>query len=62
MEITLKLEDVNFNIEKLRGSIKMIGESQVLTTALSNLEKRKNVLDAELSGVKELQYKERVKI
>ena len=61
-EITLKLEDVNFNIEKLNGSIKMIGESEVLTTALKNLEKRKSVLDSELNGVKELQYNERVKL
>ena len=60
-EITLKLEDVNFNIDKLKGSIKMIGESEVLTTALSNLEKRKTNLDSELNGVKELQYKERVR-
>jgi len=57
-EVTLKLEDVCYNIEKLKGSIKMIGESEVLTTALKNLEKRKTVLDAELAGVKELQYKE----
>jgi hypothetical protein len=61
-EITLKLEDVSFNIEKLNGSIKMIGESEVLTTALQNLEKRKSSLVAELGGVKELQYKERVKL
>ena len=61
-EITLKLEDVQFNIEKLKGSIKMIGESQVLATALSNLEKRRTNLDAELQGVKELQYKERTKL
>ena len=40
----------------------MIGESEVLTTALKNLEKRKSVLDAELYGVKEVQYKERTKI
>jgi hypothetical protein len=60
-EITLKLEDVNFNIDKLKGSMKMIGESEVLTTALSNLEKRKTSLDSELNGVKELQYKERVR-
>ena len=60
-EITLKLEDVNFNIDKLKGSIKMIGESEVLTTALNNLEKRKKSLDAELNGVKELQYNERVR-
>ena len=60
-EITLKLEDVSFNIEKLKGSMKMIGESEVLTTALKNLEKRKSVLDAELYGVKEVQYKERTR-
>jgi hypothetical protein len=61
-EITLKLEDVNFNIEKVKGSIEMIGESEVLTTALNNLEKRKSSLDTELQGVKELQYKERIKL
>ena len=61
-EITLKLEDVNFNIDKLKGTIKMIGESEVLNTALKNLEKRSNILNSELNGVKEIQYKERVKL
>lgn len=61
-EVSLKLEDVNFNINKLKNSIKLIGESEVLTIALNNLEKRKTVLDAELEGIKELQYNERVKI
>ena len=61
-EITLKLEDVQFNIEKLKGSIKMIGESDVLITALNNLEKRENILNSELDGVKELQYNERVRL
>lgn len=61
-EITLKLEDVQFNIDKVKGSIKMIGESEILSTALKNLEKRKTNLDGELQGVKELQYKERVKL
>ena len=60
-EITLKLEDVNFNISKIKGSIQMIGESEVLTTALSNLEKRKTSLETELQATKELQYKERVR-
>ena len=60
-EITLKLEDVNFNIAKVKGSIQMIGESEVLTTALKNLEKRKSNLDVELNATKELQYKERVR-
>jgi hypothetical protein len=61
-EITLKLEDVQFNIDKVKNSIRMIGESEVLSTALNNLEKRKGNLDAELLGVKELQYKERIRI
>ena len=39
----------------------MIGESKVLKTALSNLEKRKSSLDSELYGVKEVQYKERLR-
>jgi hypothetical protein len=61
-EITLKLEDVQFNIEKVKGSIQMIGESEILATALKNLEKRRLNLDSELLGVKELQYKERVRL
>lgn len=60
-EVSLKLEDINLNIDKLKGSIQMIGESEVLTTALKNLEKRKLNLGAELKGIKELQYKERIK-
>jgi hypothetical protein len=60
-EITLKLEDVQFNIEKVKGSIQMIGESAVLVTALKNLEKRRDVLNTELNVTKELQYNERVR-
>ncbi len=61
-EISLKLEDVNFNISKIKGSIQMIGESQVLVVALGNLEKRKVTLDSDLLALKELQYKERIKL
>ena len=61
-EITIKLEDVNFNIEKLESSIKYIGESQALTVALENLRKRKEHLDNEIMTIKELQYKERTKL
>ena len=60
-EITLKLEDINFNIDKIKGSIQMIGESETLTTALKNLQKRNVNLNSELQAVKELQYKERVR-
>ena len=61
-DITLKLEDVGFNIEKVKGSIQMIGESEVLVTALKNLEKRKDNLSSELLGIKEVQQKEIVKL
>lgn len=60
-EITLKLEDVKFNISKVKTSIQYIGESKVLDVALSNLEKRKETLEQDLFSVKEAQYKERVK-
>jgi hypothetical protein len=61
-EITLKLEDLNFNIEKVKGSIQLIGESETLSVALENLNKRKTHLDSELLAVKELRYKERIKM
>jgi hypothetical protein len=60
-EITLKLEDVQFNISKVEGSIKMIGNTEVLNEALVNLKKREENLSLELQAVKELQYKERVR-
>lgn len=60
-QITMKLEDINFNIDKVKGSIEMIGESEILTTALTNLEKRKGSLTTELQAVKEVQQKERLK-
>lgn len=60
-EIQLKLEDVKFNIGKVKTSIEYIGESKVLTEALNNLEKRKNVLETDLQSVKEQQYKERIR-
>jgi hypothetical protein len=40
----------------------MIGESEILSTALKNLTKRKDSLEYELAGVKELKYKERIKL
>lgn len=61
-EITLKLEDVNFNISKIKGSISIIGETPVLKEALSNLEKRREKLDLDITAIREIQYKERIKI
>jgi hypothetical protein len=60
-EISLKLEDVKFNISKVKTSLEYIGESNVLNVALENLQKRKEVLENDLQSVKESQYKERVK-
>ncbi len=61
-EITLKLEDLNLNISKLEGSVQMVGESEVLTTALKNLEKRRDVLSSDLQIIKELKYTDREKL
>jgi hypothetical protein len=61
-EITLKLEDIKFNIDKVKGSIKLIGESEILSSALVKLESRERNLNSELQGIKELQYKERIKL
>jgi hypothetical protein len=60
-EITLKLEDVELNIGKIEGSIKMIGESNSLSIALGNLKKRRDSLEEEILAIRELQYKEREK-
>lgn len=60
-EVTLKLEDVNFNIQKVKTSIEMMGDSEILNEALKNLEKRSEKLQLEVNSIKELQYKERIK-
>ena len=60
-EITLKLEDVKFNISKVKTSINYIGKSEVLDVALSNLEKRKISLEKDLNLVKKEQFTERKK-
>lgn len=60
-EVTLKLEDVNFNIQKIKTSIEMMGDSEILNEALKNLEKRSEKLQLEVNSIKELQYKERIK-
>ena len=60
-EITLKLEDVQLNIEKIQNSLQMLGESNSLQVALGNLAKRKDQLEKDLISVRELQYREREK-
>lgn len=61
-EITLKLEDVKFNISKIKSSIQILGNTKVLKEALVNLEKRAKVLDNELLAVKEIQSNDKIKI
>lgn len=61
-QITLKLEDVNFNISKIKGSIQTLGETDVLNEALSNLQKRKESLSGDLEAVKTFQEKERIRL
>jgi len=61
-EITLKLEKVSFNIEKVKASISVLGESDVLSEALKNLEKREEVLRSDILAIKQLQEKERVRL
>jgi hypothetical protein len=60
-EVTLKLEDVQFNISKVKASLQMLGETKVLNEALNNLQKREKSISTELQAIKELQYKERIK-
>lgn len=60
-EITLKLEEVKFNISKVEGSIQMIGGSEILTEALNKLNKRSASLEKELNAVKTLKLTEKVK-
>ena len=61
-EITLKLEDLNLNIDKIQSSMELIGETKVLNEALENLEKRRENLDFEVRAIKELRYTERVRL
>lgn len=59
-QIKLDLTDIDKNIDKVEANVKMIGESEVLTKALNLLTEKRNELEAELKGVKELQYNERL--
>jgi|TARA_B110000483_G_C18159421_1_gene528711 hypothetical protein len=61
-EITLKLEEVKFNISKVEASIKVIGGSELLTEALGKLSKRSGSLQEELDSVREVKQSEKVKL
>jgi hypothetical protein len=59
-QIKLKLEEVNFNIEKIKANEMILKESNVLKDAMKKLNGHKANLENELEAIKELQYKERV--
>lgn len=61
-EITLKLEEVKFNISKVEGSIQVIGGSEILTEALNKLNKRSKSLQKELDSIREVKQSEKVKL
>jgi hypothetical protein len=60
-EITLKLEDVNSNIDKVKYTLSEMKEAPALTKALKALQTQQKSLGIELQAIKELQYKERIK-
>lgn len=55
-EITLKLEEIKFNIEKIDAAILTLGESDVLTEGRNNLTKREKNLLSDLESIKEIRY------
>lgn len=57
-EISIDIEDLDRNIDKVETNIEMLGESKVLDSALKSLTKKKTNLEKELMSIKELQYKE----
>lgn len=59
-QIKLDLNDIDKNIDKVVANVKMIGESEVLKKALDLLNEKRNELESELKGVKELQYNEKL--
>ena len=61
-EISLKLEDVEFNISKLNSSMKLMGETKVLKEALENLGIRRTKLVAEVEGIRELIHTEKQRV
>ena len=60
-ELELKLEDVNFNISKIKTNLEFIKESEQLTAALETLVKTKSNIETEIQGVKELKMTEKIR-
>jgi hypothetical protein len=57
-EITLQLEDVDSNIDKVKFTLSDMNDSETLTKALHMLEERKKSLNTELESIKEQQLTE----
>lgn len=56
-EITVELESLNMNIDRLNASIKLLGESKELKDTLKNITKRRDTLNNDLGAIKELKKK-----
>lgn len=61
-EITLTLEEIDYNIDRLNITLETLGENEILTEALNNIETKKASLNEELSAIRDLQYQERIKL
>tara|TARA_R110000772_G_scaffold94317_4_gene192118 strand:+ start:1064 stop:2356 length:1293 start_codon:yes stop_codon:yes gene_type:complete len=55
-EIQLNIDDVDKNVDKVEANIKMIGESEALSSALTLLSDKKDELNIELKATKQVQY------
>src|SRR5574344_1322506 len=56
-EITVELESLDMNIDRLNASIKLLGESKELKDTLKNITKRRDTLNNDLGAIKELKKK-----
>jgi hypothetical protein len=55
-EIQLNIDDVDKNVDKVEANIKMIGESEALSKALTLLSNKKEELNTELMATKQVRY------
>lgn len=56
--ISVDIEDIDKNIDKVEANIKLMGESVILTKALETLNDARKEKELKLKATKELQYKE----
>lgn len=57
-EVSIDIEDLNRNIDKIETNITMLGESKILSVALESLNTEKKDKEVELKSIKEALYNE----